>query len=180
MTRISLAVLVALAAGCAQTPPPAPILKDGELTVPADYKAWKATLLNIQRADAKQIRDIYVNEVGARGKPGEKFPNGTISVMEIYAAKAAADGSLEKGADGNLVKGNLAKVFVMGKEAGWGEDPANVPKNGSWIYSAYMPDAKTKSPDPIAACRTCHATNAAIGESKDFFARADEFFAKRK
>jgi hemoglobin len=176
------AVAALLAASCAQTPPPAPvaIVKDGELTIPADYKSWKATLLYVQRPDAKQIREIYVNSVGASTKPGDMFPNGTVSVMEIYAAKAAADGSLEKGADGKLVKGNLAKVFVMGKNAGWGKDAAEQPANGDWVYSAFMPDGKTKAPDPIAACRTCHATNPNIGPTKDFFARYDEFFASLK
>ncbi len=182
MKGIKWGIVAVLAAGCAQTPPPAPVakLKDGELAVPANYKSWKSTLLNIQRADAKQIRDIYVNDVGAGATAGGKFPNGTVSVMEIYAAKAAADGTLEKGADGNLVKGNLAKVFVMGKNEGWGDDPGDMPKNGNWIYGAYLPDGKTKSADPIAACRTCHLTNANIGESKDFFARYDQYFASRK
>lgn len=181
MKALNYAVLGMLLAGCAQVPPPAPVavLKDGELAVPADYKSWKLSLVGIQRPDAKQIRDIYVNDVAARTKPGEKFANGSVSVMEVHAAKAAADGSLEKGPDGKLVKGNLLKVFVMGKNEGWGNDAANVPKNGSWIYSSFMPDGKTKAPDPIAACRTCHATNASIGESKDYFARYDEILAKR-
>ncbi|MBL8520665.1 MAG: cytochrome P460 family protein [Betaproteobacteria bacterium] len=178
-TGLALATWVA---GCAMAPAPAPvaIVKDGELAIPADYKSWKATLLYIQRPDAKQIREIYVNDIGAGTKPGDMFANGSVSVMEIYAAKAAADGTLEKGADGRLVKGNLAKVFVMGKNAGWGKDPAEQPANGDWVYSAFMPDGKTKAPDPIAACRTCHATNPAIGPSKDYFARYDEFLASLK
>jgi len=182
MKRLIPVLAAIVLASCAQTPSPAPVakLKDGDLAVPADYKSWKSNLLNIQRADAKQIREFYVNDVGAKAVKGEKFPNGTISVMEIYAAKAAADGTLEKGADGKLVKGNLAKIFVMGKNEGWGDDPADMPKNGQWIYAAYMPDGKTKAPDPMAACRTCHLTNANIGESKDFFARYDEYFEKRK
>ena len=182
MKRLTCVLAALFVSSCAQTPPPAPVakLKDNELAAPANYKSWPSTLLNVQRADAKQIRDIYVNDVGARATAGGKFPNGTISVMDIYAAKVAADGSLEKGADGNLVKGNLVKVFVMGKNEGWGDDPQNLPKNGSWIYSAYLGDGKTKAPDPIAACRTCHLTNPTMGEAKDFFARYDEYFAKRK
>jgi hemoglobin len=167
-----------LAAGCAQTPPPAPVakLKDGELAAPADYRNWKMKLLDIQRADAKQIRDIYVNDIGAKAKPGEKFPAGTISVMDLYAAKALPGGTLEKGPDGKLVKGNLLKVFVMGKHDGWGKD--DMPANGEWIYSAFMPDGKTKAPDPLVACRTCHLNN--VGEAKDFFARHDEIVAASK
>ncbi len=182
MKRFVFVLVVLTLAGCVQAPPPTPVakLKDGELAVPAGYKTWPSTLLNVQRADAKQIRDIYVNSIGASSKAGGKFDNGTVSVMEIYAAQAGADGALIKGADGNLVKGNLLKVFVMGKGDRWGDSAPAGLKNGDWIYSSFMPDGKTTAPDPIAACRTCHLTNAAIGESKDFFARYDEYFAKRK
>ena len=104
MKRLTCVLAALFVSSCAQTPPPAPVakLKDNELAAPANYKSWPSTLLNVQRADAKQIRDIYVNDVGARATAGGKFPNGTISVMDIYAAKVAADGSLEKGADGWL------------------------------------------------------------------------------
>jgi hypothetical protein len=47
-----------------------------------------------------------------RARSGEKFANGTLMVMELYAAKANADG--------RLVKDKLIKVFIMGKNAGWG------------------------------------------------------------
>ena len=180
MNRLVTAALVAaFVAGCAQTPPPAPVakLKDGELAVPANYKAWNSTILNVQRPDVKQIRDIYVNDVGAKSKAGGAFGNGTVSVMEIYAAKLGADGAPVKGDDGNMVKEKLVKVFVMGKEAGWGESaPANL-KNGDWIYSGYLADGKTAAPDPAAACRGCHLP---LGEAKDFFHRYDEYFQKRK
>jgi hemoglobin len=175
MKRLILVGLAVMLASCAQTPPPAPVakLKDGELAVPTDYRQWKTRLLNVQRADAKQIRDIYLNDVGAKAKPGETFAHGSMSVMELYAAKALPDGALEKGADGKLVKGNLLKVFVMGKNEGWGKD--DMPANGEWIYSAFMPDAKTKAPDPTIACRTCHLNN--VGAAKDYFARHDEIVA---
>jgi len=155
---------------------PAPMVKDGELKVPADYKSWPKFVAGVDRPDLKQVRDIYINPIGATAKAGEKFPNGTISVMELYKAELEADGNLKKGSDGKLVKGALIKVFVMGKDAGWGElAPAGL-KNGDWSYSAYMADAKTPTTDAPAACRGCHLP---LGDAKDYVARYDEHFQKR-
>ena len=163
---------------CAQTPPPAPVVKltDGQLPLAADYKSWPVFLKEVQRPDAKQIRDIYINTVGSKTAAGKAFPNGTVSVMELYKAKENADGTLSKGADGKLEKGALLKVFVMGKGDGWGESAPAGMKNGDWVYSAYLPDGKP-APDPIVACRSCHLP---LGESKDFVHRYDEYFQARK
>ena len=171
------ASLVALAAGCAQTATkPMSKVRDGELAVPSDYRSWPVFLTDVQRPDAKQIRDIYINPTGSRTGAGEMFPNGTISVMELYKARENPDGTLAKGADGRLVKGDLLKVFVMGKGAGWGDTVAKPElKNGDWVYGAYKADAKTPSGDDIAACRTCHLPIA----NKDFVHRYDEYFQTR-
>jgi hypothetical protein len=56
--------------------------------------------------------------------------------MENYAAQADACGNLIKGTDGKLVKGNLLRVFVMGKNPGWGQSAPEGLKNGHWICSA--------------------------------------------
>ena len=166
-----------LLVSCAQTPP-APVvkLKDGELPLAADYKTWPVFLAGVQRPDAKQIRDIYINKAGAGAAAGKPFPNGTVSVMELYKAKENADGTLSKGADGKLEKGALLKVFVMGKGEGWGESAPAGMKNGDWVYSAYLADGKP-APDPIVACRSCHLP---LGEAKDWVHRYDEYFSSRK
>jgi len=178
MKRLIPVLAAIFLASCAQTPPPAPVakLKDGELATPADYKAWRSTLMGVQRPDVKQIRDIYVNNVGAAAKAGGSFANGTVSVMEIYAAKLGADGNPVKDAAGMMTRDKLLKVFVMGKGAGWGDTAPAGLKNGDWVYSAYMADGKTVAPDPAAACRGCHLP---LGDAKDFFHRYDEYFQKR-
>jgi hemoglobin len=162
-----------LIAGCAEMTS-RPKLKDGEQAIPADYKSWPRFLSGVQRPDAKQVRDIYVNPVGAGARPSEPFPNGTVFVMENYAAGAKADGSLETGADGKLVKAGLLRVFVMGKDEGWGESAPEGLKNGDWIYSAYLANGD-KAPEAIATCRACHLPLAA----KDFVHRYDEYFRTR-
>lgn len=142
-------------------------LKDGEQAVPAGYKSWPKFLMDVQRADAKQIRDIYINPTGARAEKGQAFANGTTMVMENYAAKP--------GADGKLVKGELLRVFVMGKGEGWGDSAPQGLKNGDWVYAAYLADGKTAAPEPTATCRACHLPLTKV----DFVHRYDEYFVTR-
>ncbi len=177
ITWITTALLATVLAGCTSAPKPeVQKFKDGELAVPPNYKNWPKFLTDIQRADTKQVRDIYINAIGSKTKMGDDFPNGTISVMEIYKAREAADGTPLKGPDGKFVKGNLAKIAIMGKGAGWGESvtPQEL-KNGDWVYSMYMADAKTKAPDDTATCRACHLPL----KDKDYIFRYDEYFQKR-
>lgn len=178
MSIITATVLVAALVGCAQVPSTPVVNKfaDGELPVPSDYKNWPKFLSEIQRPEVKQVREIYINPIGHRTKAGETFPNGTVSVMEIYKAREAADGSTLTDATGKFIKGELLKIAVMGKGAGWGESvkPAEL-KNGDWIYAIYLADAKTKAPDNTVTCRACHLPLA----DKDYVFRYDEYFQKR-
>lgn len=154
-------------AATAQTGP------DGTLPYPSDYKSWPKFLVDIPKGEAKQVRDIYINPAGARTSAGQNFPNGTVMVMEIYKAKMDGE-KLATGMDGKPVKGDLAKVFLMGKNQGWGDKlPENL-KNGDWIYAAYDPASKPLMED-FTKCRACHMPLA----QKDFVHRYDEYFEKR-
>ena len=178
MTKVmagSILLIAILAAGCAEMGlVPSVKFKDSEQPVAAGYKSWPKFLSEVQRPDVKQVREIFINPVGAGAQKGQPFPNGTTLVMENYAAKLGADGSPVKGADGKLIKGDLSKVFVMGKGEGWGDDAPPGLKNGDWVYAAYGADGKTTS-DPIAACRGCHLPLV----SQDFIHRYAEYFDKR-
>ncbi len=145
--------------------------KDGEVALPADYANWPKFLSEVQREDTKQVRELYVNPGGAKACPAGVFPHGTRLVMELYKAKAEGE-TLLKGMDGKLVKGELAKVFVMEKHEGWGQDVPDNLKNGSWVFGAYGPDGKALAED-FTKCRACHAPVA----QKDFVYRVDEFCA---
>lgn len=147
--------------------------KDGELPFPTDYQSFPVFLAGVQKPNA--VRDLYVNPVGAKTQQGQAFPNGSVLVMEIYNAKKDAGGNFEKGADGNLAKGELAKIFVMHKEAKWGDNAPQNLKNGDWIYSAFKPNGDRLEAD-YTQCRGCHLP---LGETKDFVHRYDEYFEKR-
>ncbi len=184
MNRSVLAIAaVSLAlASCAQVPAQPPVaptaavtqLKDGELAVPANYRSWPKFLSAVQRPDAKQVREIYMNTVATGGTAANGFPNGTVFVMENYAAAVNHDGTLKQGAGGKLVKGELLRVFVMGKDKGWGASAPEGLKNGDWIYGAYLANGE-HAPDSTLACRACHLP---LTASKDFVQRYDEYFAK--
>ena len=103
------------------------------------------------------------------------FGNGTVLVMENYAARANPDGTLATGPDGKLVKGELLRVFVMGKGAGWGQATAAPLRNGNWVYASYLANGQ-KGPEDLATCRACHLPVA----NKDFVHRYDEHFAQKK
>lgn len=183
MNRLLLSVCALAIAGCnamssmdtpTSAPPTTAKPKDGELPLPADYAAWPKFLSGVQKADIKQVREVYINKTGARTSQGQPFPNGTVMIMELYKAKTKDDGTPETGADGKMVKGGLAKVFVMGKGEGWGQDVPDDKKNGAWVYSAYGPDGKSLAED-FTKCRACHAPLA----QKDFVHKYDEYFEKR-
>jgi hypothetical protein len=173
MRLVSGLVATAFVAACATTS--VPIKKDGELTIPADYKSWPKFLLAVQRPDAKQVREIYMSPSAKSATPAAGFPDGTTFVMENYAAQANADGTLKTGADGKLVKGDLLRVFVMGKNKGWGQDVAEPLRNGNWVYASYT-GSGSRGPEDLNTCRACHAP---LTASKDFVYRYDEHFATR-
>jgi hypothetical protein len=175
MKRINFALAALFLASCAQMAP-APVVKykDAEIPLPADYKTWPKFVVEVQRPDAKQVRDIYVNPQGNKASKGSTFPNGTVFVMENYKALENADGSLQKGLDGKLKKGPLLRAFVMGKGEGWGESAPEGLRNGDWVYASYGADGKLTQ-DPIAPCRACHLPLT----GKDFVHRYDEYFEKR-
>jgi len=179
INRVVLAAATAVAlAACTQMAPmssyKAP-MKDGEAMIPADYKSWPKMLSAVQRPDAKQVREMYIDPKGNQTKAGDAFPYGTVMVMENYAAVVKSDGSLETGADGKLVKGNMVRIFVMEKAKGAGQDVPEALRNGEWVYAAYTPDGK-KTDDSYAPCRACHLP---LGASKDYVQRYDEYFTKR-
>jgi hemoglobin len=152
----------------------APALKDGELAMPANYTAWPVFMAGIQKKEAKQIRDIYVNKTGTQAKADGPFPNGTEFVMEIYSVKLNADGTPALDTAGNMSKDKLTKVFLMTKGAGWGESAPAALKNGDWIYTAFEGNGTRGAADQ-SSCRACHLPLA----DKDFVFHYDAWFKQR-
>jgi hypothetical protein len=176
--RRAFAAALVLALGCA-TGPLAVFwsgARDGELRPPPDYRTWPRFLPTIDRHDLAQVREIYVNPAGFGARRGLPFPNGTMFVMEIYGARPHADGAPAFDPSGRLVKGALQKLYVMAKDAGWGEGVERAAlRNGDWVYSAFLPDGETPADDDLAACRGCHRPLA----RQDYVHGADAHFSAR-
>ena len=173
MPRLSpllMTLAAAVLAGCATRP-----INDGELAVPADYKSWPKFLSAVQRPDAKQVREIYMNPAAAQARAGQPFPDGSVLVMENYGVLESTDGKLAAGGDGKLVKADLLRVFVMGKNRGWGQGVPEALRNGNWVYASYLPSG-AKGPEDTTTCRGCHRPLA----DKDFVHRYDEHFAQKR
>jgi hemoglobin len=175
VTVLAFAVVLA---GCSpmSSAPPAAALNDGQLPLPADYRIWPKFLTDVQRADIRQIRDIYMNADAARGSADRGFPQGSTFVMENWSVKLDPAGQPLKGADDKLVKDKLAAVFVMGKNTGWGANVPEAQKNGDWIYAAFKGDGEPNGEAKYETCRVCHAPL----KDKDFVFRYDEHFARLK
>ncbi|OYW33072.1 MAG: hypothetical protein B7Z51_02105, partial [Methyloversatilis sp. 12-65-5] len=77
---------------------------------------------------------------------------------------------------GKLVKDQLAAVFVMGKNPGWGAGVPAAQKNGDWIYSAFKGTGEPNGEAKYDTCRTCHTPL----KDKDYVFRYDEHFAAVK
>lgn len=144
--------------GCGSKPP----ANDGEVALPSDYTDWPVFVAGIEKSSG-HIRDIYVNNKGAKATKGDAFPDGTQFVMAIYNAKPDASGKLAK--DG------LAKVFLMTKGEGYGQQAAI--KTGDWVYSAFDGDGKKLEVD-YNACRACHVPLA----NTDYVFHYDQYFNK--
>lgn len=151
-------------------------MRDGEVPPPPDYRTWPRFLPTIDRHDAAQVREIYVNPTGTRARRGLAFPDGTIFVMEIYAARPHADGAPAFDPSGRLIKGPLQKLYVMAKGEGWGDGVEQRGlRNGDWVYSAFLPDGVTPTDEDLSTCRSCHRPLA----RQDFVHRYEEHFSAR-
>jgi hemoglobin len=175
-TNIILALLLACTlTACAKTSYTSQqqaLKQDGELTLPQNYKQWPLFKGHIEKAKGKQVRNIYINNIGKNTTKGEPFPNGTQFVMELFNAKQDVYGQpLKK--DNKLQKGDLAKIFIMEKGENWGSTAPKGLKNGDWIYAAYNGDG-SKADANYQACRGCHLPKA----EEDFIFHYDQYFQK--
>ncbi len=146
--------------------------KDGELMFPKNYKMFSTFLKGIQKPNA--VRDLHINKTGAKAEQGKPFANGSILVMEVFKAQKDMNDEFAKDTQGNLLKGELAKVLVMQKGEGWESQAPEGMKNGDWLYSAFKPNGERLDVDYLK-CRGCHLP---LGDAKDYVHRYDEYFEK--
>ena len=96
------------------------------------------------------------------------YPNGSVVVMEWATPRKAADGTPVTGADGLWEKGEVVRIDVMRREAGYGAAYGDK-RAGEWEFASYKPDGSPFEPKiDAAACAACHRKP---GTARDFVFR---------
>jgi hypothetical protein len=96
------------------------------------------------------------------------YPNGSVIVMEWATPLKAADGTPIAGADGLWKKGDVVRIDVMRREAGYGAAYGER-RAGEWEFASYRADGKAVEPAiDAAACAACHRQP---GTARDFVFR---------
>jgi hypothetical protein len=156
LTLVLLAtVSTAVGVARATQQPPAPAPTEDRVGFPEGYRDWTVMYV-LDRPDNRQVRVIYGNDKAAAAKLAEPFPYGSILVMETYGAVLDEQMNPVIGPDGRYMRGNLAGIFVMRKEPGFGE-AYEQSRTGEWEYVAFRPDGSYSSPPQnTASCAICH------------------------
>jgi Cytochrome P460 len=113
----------------------------------------------VDRPDRKMIRFMYVDpEAHAAAEAGEPAPYGTVLIMEDHRAKLEGEEAV-RDADGRMVPTDeIANVFVMEKQPGWGAGYPPEKRNGEWEYAWFQPDGSRKTGENVNfdRCFECH------------------------
>ena len=98
-------------------------------------------------------------------KKGEKLPDGSVLVAEIYAAQKDADGDVIESAIGRRVSGEFKAIALMERKAGWDAQYSDDLKVGDWEFELFSTAGKNLNKD-TTGCRQCHAP---LGDSDYLF-----------
>jgi hypothetical protein len=121
--------------------------------------------LTVDSPDIKEVRDIYANAEAVKlAKVGQSLPSGCVLVLVHFKARMNDRGELVKDPNGRLVKGDLDRIGVMEKRAGWGAEYPDEIRNGEWEYALFRPDGTRNEQANIKECFECHKPNS----GKDF------------
>ena len=136
---------------------------------PADYRGY-AVLRTANITQHMRLGTIYGNARAASiHDPGRlPYPNGSVIVMEWATPRKAADGRPVTGTDGLWEKGEVVRIDVMRREAGYGAAYGDK-RAGDWEFASYKPDGSPIEPKiDAAACAACHRKP---GAARDFVFR---------
>jgi hypothetical protein len=159
-----LSAAVAAIAGAAQAADPA-----DRVGFPADYRSY-AVLRTANITSQGRLGTVYGNSKASSIHELAKlpYPNGSVIVMEWATPVKAADGTPVTGADGLWTKGEVVRLDVMRREAGYGTAYGDK-RAGEWEFASYRPDGSPFEPKVDATgCAACHAKP---GVARDFVFR---------
>jgi hypothetical protein len=133
---------------------------DDRVGFPADYQSKFQSIRASNKVGKTLLGTIYANEKAASIHDLAKlpYPNGSIIVMEWAQPLKDENGTLLLDSDGLWRKGDVVRIDVMRREAGYGESYGEK-RSGDWEFASYGPDGSVMQPATAgASCAECHRT----------------------
>ena len=128
--------------------------RNDQVPYPEGYKGSFTHYNTQNRANNKQIADMYANDIAKNSINDAELADGSIIVMEVYKPEVDDSGSPIVGEDGLFIKKKFAAVAVMEKRSDWGADYAAADRAGGWGFALY--DTKGMPKENSLDCATCH------------------------
>lgn len=137
---------------------------------PSNYRA-AFKLLGVGGGDKDAlVHTAFANEAAATVFAGSRlpFPNGSVIAMEFANALKDGEGQLLRDPQGMPLRGEVVRVDVMRRGAGFGAHYGEK-RAGEWEFASYTPEgAPIQPPANGAQCADCHRN---AGENNDFVFR---------
>jgi cytochrome c553 len=134
-----------------------PQLAKTGVTFPENYRSSFTLYHTLNRPDINQVRYLYANPVALRAaREGKALPDGSVLVLEQFAAKLGADRKPVTGANGFYEPERFVAYAVMARNAGWGKDIPEMLRNDDWNYAVFNADGKLRPGVNQAECLACH------------------------
>ena len=141
--------------------------EDRVLSFPTDYRQNFTLYYSGDRYLAEeQTIKLFANDVAlAAAQKGEKLPDGSVLVAEIYAAQKDGDGEVLESAIGRRLPGEFKAIALMERKSGWDAQYSDDLKVGDWEFELFNTAGKNLNKD-TTGCRQCHAP---LGDSDYLF-----------
>lgn len=134
-----------------------PNLAKTSATLPEGYPNGFTMYQTVNRPDINQVRYLYANAVALKAaREGKPLPDGSVLVLEQYAARLGDDKKPVVGVDGFFVRDRLLAYAIMGRQAGWGNDIPEILRNEDWNYAVFTAEKKPRPGVNQAECLACH------------------------
>ncbi len=134
-----------------------PNLSPTKVAFPENYRSTFKLYQTVNRPDINQVRYLYANPVALQAaKDGKALPDGSVLVLEQFAAKQGADKKPIAGANGFFEPDRFVAFAVMERREGWGSSVPEMLRNENWNYAVFTADGKHRPGVNQAECLACH------------------------
>ncbi|HEY6511120.1 MAG TPA: cytochrome P460 family protein [Burkholderiaceae bacterium] len=134
-----------------------PNLSTTKVGFPENYRSTFTLYQTVNRPDINQVRYLYANPVALQAaKEGKALPDGSVLVLEQFAAKQGADKKPVAGANGFFEPERFVAFAVMERREGWGSSVPEMLRNENWNYAVFTADKKHRPGVNQAECLACH------------------------